>query len=162
MTKVLSIKDRQERDTNFVRHYVESGGNATAAARACGVSKSSAGTVGHRLKQRLINDIEAEQRSALQDYSVRAVHHLGNLLENAKSETVKLGAIKDVLDRSGFKAVERQEIYQISEFAGWSDEELNAEYKRLLQAEMIKHQRDQQMVGMFEHENYLEEGFEDN
>lgn len=48
----------------------------------------------------------------------RAVHHLGNLLENAKSETVKLAAIKDVLDRSDFQAVERQEIYQISEFAG--------------------------------------------
>ena len=50
----------------------------------------------------------------------------------------------------------------MSEFAGWSDEELNDEYKRLMQAEMVKHQRDQQMVAMFEHENYLEEGFEDN
>ena len=27
---------------------------------------------------------------------------------------------------------------------------------------MERHARDQQMVGMFEHENYLEEGFEDN
>ena len=76
--------------------------------------------------------------------------------------SVRLGAIKDILDRAGFKPVDRQEIHQVSEFAGWSDEELNAEYKRMMQAEMERHTRDQQMVGMFEHENYLEEGFEDN
>ena len=89
MTKTLSIKDRQERDTDFVRHYVKSGGNATAAVRARGISKSSTGTVGHRLKQRLINDIEVKQRSALRDYSVRVVHHLGNLLGNTKSESAQ-------------------------------------------------------------------------
>ena len=80
----------------------------------------------------------------------------------SKSESVRLRAIKDILDRAGFKPVDRQEIHQVSEFAGWSDQELNAEYKRLMQTEMERHERDQQMVGMFEHENYLEEGFEDN
>ena len=32
----------------------------------------------------------------------------------------------------------------------------------MIQAEMERHARDQQMVGMFEQENYLEKGFEGN
>ena len=114
------------------------------------------------MKNRLSDEIETEQSASLSGYAVKAVSYLKFLAESAKSESVRLGAIKDILDRAGFKPVDRQEIHQVSEFAGWSDEELNAEYKRMMQAEMERHARDQQMVGMFEHENYLEEGFEDN
>ena len=162
MSKVLSWEDRQARELEFVQQYVENGGNATEAAKAVGVSKNSASTVGHRLKNRLSDEIETEQSASLSGYAVKAVSYLKFLAESAKSESVRLGAIKDILDRAGFKPVDKQEIHQVSEFAGWSDEELNAEYKRMMQAEMERHTRDQQMVGMFEHKNYLEEGFEDN
>ena len=162
MSKTVSWEDRQTRELEFVQQYIENGGNATQAARAVGVSKNSASTVGQRLKNRLSKEIEAEQSSSLSGYAVKAVSYLKYLAESAKSESVRLGAIKDILDRAGFKPIDKQEIHQVSEFAGWSDEELNAEYKRIMQAEMIKHQRDQETVGMFQHENYLEKGFEDN
>ena len=47
--------------------------------------------------------------------------------QSVKSESVRLGAIKDILDRAGFKPADKQKIHQVSEFAGWSDEELNAD-----------------------------------
>ena len=142
MSKVLSWEDRQTRELEFVQKYVENGGNATEAAKAVGVSDNSASTVGHRLKNRLSDEIETEQSASLSGYAVKAVSYLKFLAESAKSESVRLGAIKDILDRAGFKPVDRQEIHQVSEFAGWSDEELNAEYKRLMQAEIERHERD--------------------
>ena len=61
MSKVLSWEDRQTRELEFVQQYVENGGNATEAAKAVGVSDNSASTVGHRLKNRLSDEIETEQ-----------------------------------------------------------------------------------------------------
>ena len=146
MSKVLSWEDRQTRELEFVQKYVENGGNATEAAKAVGVSDTSASTVGHRFKNRLSDEIETAQSASRSGYAVKAVSYLKFLAESAKSESVRLGAIKDILDRAGFKPVDKQEIHQVSEFAGWSDEELNAEYKRMMQAEMERHARDQQMV----------------
>ena len=82
----------------------------------------------HALKDR---HGEEGQKAALQDFSVKAVHALGDLLENCKSESVKLGCIKEILDRAGFKPVNRQEIFHMNEFENWNDEELRAELERL-------------------------------
>ena len=128
MAKTLSIEERSARDIEFVRGYIENGGNATQAAITCGVPKASAGTVGHRLKNRLTREIEQGQKMALQDFSVKAVHALGDLLENCKSESVKLGCIKEILDRAGFKPVNRQEIVHMNEFEKWTDDELRTEW----------------------------------
>ena len=131
MARTLSSEERSDRDTEFVMAYVENGGNASQATIACGVPKASAGTVGHRLKSRLSKEIEEGQKAALQDFSVKAVHALGDLLENCKSESVKLGCIKEILDRAGFKPVNRQEIVHMNEFENWTDDELRAEWERL-------------------------------
>ena len=56
MTNVLSIEERQVRDSEFVDDFVNNGGNATQAAKTVGVSDGSASTVGHRMKNRLINN----------------------------------------------------------------------------------------------------------
>ena len=53
MSNVMSIEERQDRDEDFVRYYVQLGGNATEAARQIGVGESSASTTGNRMKQRL-------------------------------------------------------------------------------------------------------------
>ena len=66
---VLNTEERKDRDREFIRHYVENGGNATQAAIFCGVSDSSASTVGYRLKQRLVDDIEVEQKESLKGYA---------------------------------------------------------------------------------------------
>ena len=160
MSKALSWEDRQTRELEFVQKYVENGGNATEAAKAVGVSDNSASTVGHRLKNRLSDEIETEQSASLSGYAVKAVSYLKFLAESAKSESVRLGAIKDILDRAGFKSVDRQEIHQVSEFAGWSDEELNAEYHKLLRAELKKNTQDGEIQTFLEHQEYIDQGWQ--
>ena len=123
---------QQERDSAFIREFIDNGGNATQAAKQVGVSASSASTIGHRLKMRLLTDIEEEQKNALKGYAVTALHHLRHLVENASSEAVRLGAIKDVLDRAGLKPIDRQQVEQINSIGNVSDEELKAELDSLL------------------------------
>ena len=50
MTNVLSIEERQVRDSEFVDEFINNGGNATQAAKTVGVSDGSASTVGYRMK----------------------------------------------------------------------------------------------------------------
>ena len=110
MTNVLSIEERQVRDSEFVDEFINNGGNATQAAKTVGVSDGSASTVGYRMKNRLINDIEAEQKEALKGYSSNALTNIQTLAESAVSEKVKLDANKDLLDRAGWKPVDKSEV----------------------------------------------------
>ena len=77
MTNLVSIQEKQEqaenRDRIFVEEYVQNGGNATRAAIASGSNESSASTVGYRLKRRLQNKINDEQKAALKGYSSNAL-----------------------------------------------------------------------------------------
>ena len=52
---------------------------------------------------------------------------LSDLAENAESESVRLGATRDLLDRAGFRPVDRHEIVRDK-----SIEELNAQLVRLV------------------------------
>jgi len=114
MTNLVSIQEKQEqaenRDRIFVEEYVQNGGNATRAAIASGSNESSASTVGYRLKRRLQNKINDEQKAALKGYSSNALTNIQTLAETAVSEKVKLDANKDLLDRAGWKPVDRSEV----------------------------------------------------
>ncbi len=57
----------------------------------------------------------------------RALNILSDLAENAESESVRLGATRDLLDRAGFRPVDRHEIVKEK-----SVEELNAQLVSLL------------------------------
>ena len=126
---------REDRDADFICEYVNNGGNATLAAKAVGVSVASASTIGHRLKVRLLPDIEAEAKNQLKGYVVPAIQRLKELVEGAQSESVQLGAIKDVLDRAGLKPVDRQQVEQLNSTDGMSNEELQSELDRIFQQE---------------------------
>ena len=52
---------------------------------------------------------------------------LTDLAENAESESVRLGATRDLLDRAGFRPVDRHEIVKEKSF-----EELNAQLVSLV------------------------------
>ena len=52
---------------------------------------------------------------------------LSDLTENADSESVRLGATRDLLDRAGFRPVDRHEIVRDKSF-----EELNAQLVSLV------------------------------
>ena len=132
MNQIANIEERKERDEEFVRKYVSNGGNATQAAIAVGVSQASASTVGYRLKSRLTKEIDTEQKAQLQGYAPKAISQIQNLAENAESENVKLKANADLLDRAGWKPIDKQEITETSAIENMTDEELQQELDTLL------------------------------
>ena len=141
MTKLSSIEERQVRDSEFIDEFIKNGGNATQAAKTVGVSDGSASTVGHRMKNRLINNIEVAQKEALKGYSSKALNQIQALAESAVSEKVKLDANKDLLDRAGWKPIDRSHITQANDWENSSMEELESELADYYQKWMEKHLR---------------------
>ena len=135
MAKLLSIEERQDRDSEFIGEFINNGGNATQAAKTVGVSDGSASTVGYRMKNRLINNIEVAQKEALKGYASKALHQIQTLAETAVSENVRLKANSDLLDRAGWKPVEKSEITEVSDLQNMTTEELQAELDALYKAD---------------------------
>ena len=135
MTNVLSSEERQVRDSEFVDEFINNGGNATQAAKTVGVSDGSASTVGYRMKNRLINNIEAAQKEALKGYATKALHQVQTLAETAVSENVKLNANRDLLDRVGWKPIDRSEVTEVTDLQNMTTEELQAELDSLYKAD---------------------------
>jgi Terminase small subunit len=96
----------------FVEKYVELGGNATQAALAAFDIKDNnlvtAGGVGYEYLNK------PQVRELLESYAVPIVEHVRTLATNARSEYVQLEASRDILDRAGYKAVERVENVSIN------------------------------------------------
>ena len=135
MTNVLSSEERQVRDSEFVDEFINNGGNATQAAKTVGVSDGSANTVGYRLKNRLVDEIEVEQKEALKGYATKALHQVQTLAETAVSENIKLNANRDLLDRAGWNPVEKSEITEVTDLQNMTTEELQAELDSLYKAD---------------------------
>ena len=66
--------------------------------------------VDYRLKRRLQGRINDEQKAALKGYSSNALTNIQTLAETAVSEKVKLDANKDLLDRAGWKPIDKSEV----------------------------------------------------
>ena len=135
MAKLLSIEERQDRDSEFIAEFINNGGNATQAAKTVGISDGSASTVGYRLKNRLVDEIEVEQKEALKGYASKALHQIQTLAETAVSENVKLNANRDLLDRAGWKPVERSEVTEVTDLQNMTIEELQTELDALYKAD---------------------------
>ena len=135
MATLLSIEERQVRDSDFIAEFIDNGGNATQAAKTVGVSDGSASTVGHRMKNRLINNIEVAQKEVLKGYASKALHQIQTLAETAVSENVRLKANSDLLDRAGWKPVEKSEITEVSDLQNMTTEELQTELDALYKAD---------------------------
>ena len=132
MANVMKLVDREERDKEFIFHFVENGGNATEAARAIGVSEASASTTGHRMKERLYKEIVVYASEEVQAYAPQALHGILYLCEHAESESVKLKAAQDILDRAGLKPIDRRVVNNINaDLKDMSLEEINAELEEL-------------------------------
>ena len=132
MEAAIKLEERKERDGDFVREYVNNGSNATQAAIAVGVSSASASTVGYRLKSRLTKEIDTEQKAQLRGYAPKAISQIQSLAEKAESENVRLKANADLLDRAGWKPIDKQEITETSAIENMTDEELQQELDTLL------------------------------
>ena len=92
----------------FIEEYCMSGNAAKAAVKA-GYSEKVAKQQGYKLKEQFAKEIEERTKKMLQDSVPGALSNLKTLSTEAISEAVKLGAIKDILDRAGYKPAERIE-----------------------------------------------------
>ena len=72
-------------------------------------------------------EITDELHRNFAEIAPRALNILSDLAENAESESVRLGATRDLLDRAGFRPVDRHEIVKEK-----SVEELNAQLVSLV------------------------------
>ena len=80
-----------------------------------------------KLSRECADEISDELHRNFTEIAPRALNILSDLAENAESESVRLGATRDLLDRAGFRPVDRHEIVKEK-----SVEELNAQLVSLV------------------------------
>ena len=80
-----------------------------------------------KLRRECAEEITEELHRNFAEIAPRALKILTDLAENAESESVRLGATRDLLDRAGFRPVDRHEIVKEK-----SVEELNAQLVSLV------------------------------
>ena len=84
-----------------------------------------------KLRRECADEITDELHRNFAEIAPRALNILSDLAENAESESVRLGATRDLLDRAGFRPVDRHEIVKEK-----SVEELNAQLVSSCRREM--------------------------
>ena len=119
---------RTDKQEIFIEQYCLSG-NASKAAEMAGYSHAK--QRGHELKNKFAKEIEDRQKKMLQDCVPGALAQLQNLVNSAESESVRLGAVKDVLDRAGLKPAEKIK-QEISHVETASTDELQRELEALM------------------------------
>ena len=112
----------------FIDHFILTG-NASQAAVDAGYSEKTARQKGHELKNLYRSEIMQATQKLLTDQVPAGLRWLSELAESAESESVRLGAIRDLLDRAGLKPVERVETTTIEKM---SSEEIERELNALL------------------------------
>jgi len=115
---------QQER---FVEMFLLTG-NAARAAEVAGYGSPK--QRGYELKNKFKELIEDRQKRMLQDSVPIAINQLINLVQEAESEAVRLNAVKDLLDRGGFKPVDKVE-QQVTTVEQKTTEELREEYEMI-------------------------------
>ena len=107
-------------------------GNGTLAAKEAGYKDSpSLVNQASKLKRELSGEISEELRSSFMNAAPKALSILMDLAENSASDSVKFQASKDLLDRAGFRPIDRREEIQPQR----TPAELEAEIKRLVGSE---------------------------
>ena len=109
----------------FIEAYCLTG-NAKKSAIMAGYSEKTAKQKGHELKNQFSDEIRRQIEKNVLDAAPIALAAMRNLAEEAASETVRLAANKDLLDRAGLKPTERVE-QKISHVEHASTDELKRE-----------------------------------
>ena len=125
MSRLGHLTDQRKQ---FVEAYC-SLGNGTLAAKEAGYKDSpSLVNQASKLKRELAAEISEELRSSFMNAAPKALSILMDLAEHSASDSVKFQAAKDLLDRAGFRPVDRREEIRPQR----SPEELEAEMVRLV------------------------------
>ena len=120
-----------EQRKQFVEAYCRLG-NGTLAAKEAGYKDSpSLVNQASKLKRELSSEITEELTANFMSAAPKALSILMDLAENSASDSVKFQASKDLLDRAGFRPVDRREEIRPQR----TPAELEAEIKRLVGSE---------------------------
>ena len=94
----------------FVEEYVRSGDHLDAVKKTRHKDTHTLRNQACKLRRECADDISEELHRNFAEIAPRALNILSDLAENAESESVRLGATRDLLDRAGFRPVDRHEI----------------------------------------------------
>ncbi len=111
----------------FVEEYVRSGDHLEAAKKAGYKDTHTLRNQACKLRRECADEIADELHRNFAEIAPRALNILSDLAENAESESVRLGATRDLLDRAGFIPVDSHEVVKEK-----SVEELNAQLVSLV------------------------------
>ena len=120
---------RTEKQESLIEAYCLTG-NAAKAAEMAGYSEKASKQKGYSLKKQFAHEIAEKTREMMADAIPGVLAKLHLLMEESASDAVKLGAIKDFLDRAGLKPVEKIE-QQVSQVESASLDELKRELEAL-------------------------------
>ena len=120
---------RTEKQEAFIEAFCLTG-NAAKAAEMAGYSDKASKQKGYALKKQFAEEIAEKTRDMMRDAVPGVLAKLHELMEECSSDAVKLGAIKDFLDRAGLKPVERVE-QKVSHVESSSLDELRRELEAL-------------------------------
>jgi hypothetical protein len=120
---------RTDKQEAFIEAFCLTG-NAAKAAEMAGYSDKASKQKGYALKKQFSEEIAEKTREMMRDAVPGVLAKLHELIEVSSSDAVKLGAIKDFLDRAGLKPVERVE-QQVSHVESSSIDELKRELEAL-------------------------------
>jgi hypothetical protein len=101
------------KQTALVEAYVANGGNLTQASQEAGYAQGDSGRVTAQKSMKLAHVQQYMMEVVAKEFSRHApaaVHQLAGLAKQAKSEYVQLEASKDLLDRAGFKPIDRSQV----------------------------------------------------
>lgn len=102
--KKQKLTRKQEK---FVKEFIDTGNGTQSALKAYDTTDEvTAGSIAWE------NLRKPQIQQAIQDSAKIAQSVILELAKKAKNEQVRLGASKDILDRAGFKPVEKQEVKQ--------------------------------------------------
>ena len=99
---------RTEKQEAFIEAYCLTG-NAAKSAEMAGYSENASKQKGYSLKKQFSEEISEKTREMMADAIPAVLAKLHELIDQSSSDAVKLGAIKDFLDRAGLKPVDRVE-----------------------------------------------------
>tara|TARA_R100001086_G_scaffold248789_2_gene186561 strand:- start:255 stop:662 length:408 start_codon:yes stop_codon:yes gene_type:complete len=120
---------RTEKQDAFIRAFCETG-NASKAAEMAGYSAKCSKQKGYELKKQFLPEIQETTRQMLVESVPGLLTQLQTLANFADSETVRLGALRDLLDRAGLKPVEKVE-QQVTTVQQASTDDLKRELEAL-------------------------------
>ena len=121
----MSKTDLTSQRQAFVEEYVRSGDHLYAARKAGYKDTHTLRNQACQLRRECADEITDELHRNFAEIAPRALNILTDLAENA--ESVRLGATRDLLDRAGFRPVDRHEIVKEK-----TVEELNAQLVSLV------------------------------